>query len=332
MANCPEVPQLAASRDNKAILVRQTIMNYLRKYLSYLGFFSDAETKDDYTDPPFSKKPRVNKPLRVRILGDHSKLHCGCKAVIETLERAARDRGWEVVKSYRPYDILIVNGEGSMHSSRKTFVKKMSVLKKAVNRKIPAYLLNTVWQNNSHEFDDTLRKLAGITVREVKSQQEIKNKHNIFAKVVIDASFFSPINETEKIIDLNGKPAKTDFYFPGSKSWSRDEDIFKNVEYFSIENISWSTFVLSLKTCSYLITGRHHAVYAACKARIPFVASDSNSHKITGLIASAGAKIPVAGNPHELHEIIPRIDELMPEYEKLFDWMESQNPSDIIPQ
>lgn len=307
-------------------------MNYLRKYASYVGWYGGRETIDDYRNPPFAEKPRPNKPLRVRILGDHSKLHCGCKAVIDSLEQASWARGWEVVKSYRPYDILIVNGEGSMHDSRKTFIKKMSVLKKAIDKNIPAYLLNTVWQNNSNEFDDTLLKLTGITVREIKSQQDLKNNHNIFANVVIDASFFIHIDEREKVIDFNGNPVKTDFYFPDYKSWFPDKNIFDNIKYFSIENVSWSTFVLSLKTCSFLITGRHHAVYAACKARIPFVASDSNSHKITGLIASAGANIPVARNPHELHEIIPRIDKLMPEYERLFDWMESQNPRDIIPQ
>lgn len=286
---------------------------------------------DDYKNPTFARESRPNKPLRVRILGDHSKLHCGCKAVIDSLEKAARDRRWEVVKSYRPYDILIVNGEGSMHDSGKTFLKKMSVLKKAVDRNIPCYLLNTVWQNNSNDFDETLRKITGITVREVKSQQELKEKHDIHAKIVIDASFFADVYENSEVIDFHNKPVKTDFYFPETKSWHQDIDIIEKVDHFSIKDISWSTFVLSLKTCSYLITGRHHAVYAACKAGVPFVASDSNTHKITGLIASAGAKIPVAKHPHEIHEIIPRIDELMPEYKKLFIWMNSQNSIDLIP-
>ena len=307
-------------------------MNHLKKYASYLGFLRGKEHKDDYRTPFFAKSPRANKPLRVRILGDHSKLHCGCKAAIDSLEIAAKNRGWEVVKSYRPYDVLIVNGEGSMHNSRKTFLKKMLVLQKAVKVGIPAYLLNTVWQNNSNEFDETLKKLTGITVREVKSQRELKEKHHIDAKVVIDASYFAPIDKKDEIIQFSGTPVKTDFYFPDTETWSQDKDIFKDIQYFSIEDVSWSTYVRSLQTCSYLITGRHHAVYAACKARLPFVVSDSNTHKITGLIASAGAKIPVAAHPNELPEIISRIDELAPEYEKLFNWMASQRPENIIPE
>jgi len=219
-----------------------------------------------------------------------------------------------------------------MHNTSKTFIKKMSILQKAVDNKIPAYLLNTVWQNNSNEFDDTLKRLSGVTVRERESQRELKEKHNINSKVVIDASFFSVIDEKEKTINLDNKPVKTDFYFPDTKSWSQDKDIFNNIMFFSMENISWSSFVLSLKTCSYLVTGRHHAIYAACKARIPFVASESNTHKISGLIASAGSKIPIASHPNELREIIPRLDDLRPEYEKLFDWMASQNPENIIPK
>lgn len=306
-------------------------MNNLKIIASYLHFTKNKESKDDYTNPPFSKKPRLNKPLRVRILGNHSHLHCGCKAVVDSLEEAAKNRNWEIVKSNRPYDILIVNGEGSMHDTQRTFLKKMSVLQKAVDNKIPAYLLNTVWQNNSNNFDHTLKNLAGITVREKLSQSELKDKHKVDSTVVLDASFFSYIDETDKKINFNGKPVKTDFYFPETKSWSQDRNLFKGINYFSMDNISWSSFVLSLKTCSYLITGRHHAMYAACKAKIPFVVSTSNTHKITGLFASAGVKIPVAKHPNELHEIIPRIDELAPEYEKLFNWMASQNPSDIIP-
>ncbi|MDX2479007.1 MAG: polysaccharide pyruvyl transferase family protein [Desulfuromusa sp.] len=307
-------------------------MNYFKKYASFLGLIYDRETKDDYRNPPFAQNPRPNKPLRVRILGDHSKLHCGCKAVIDSLEHAAKDIGWEIVRSYRPYDILIVNGEGSMHNSRKTFIKKMSVLQKAIDGQIPAFLLNTVWQNNCHDFDKTLENLAGITVREEISQRELREKHNISSKVVIDASFFAPIDETEKIINFNGEAVKTDFYFPEAGSWAQDKVIFKNVQYFSLDDVSWSSFVLSLQTCSYLITGRHHAIYAACKARVPFVASGSNTHKISGLISSSGADIPIAEHPTEIVEIISGIDDLRPEYEKLFNWMAAQDPANIIPE
>ena len=307
-------------------------MNYLKKYASLIGLTNPRETKDDYRKPPFARKPRLNRPLRVRILGDHTKLHCGCKAVINSLETAAKARGWEIVKSYRPYDILIVNGEGSMHSSRKTFFKKMLVLQKAVESGIPAYLLNTVWQNNCHDFDGTLARLAGITVREVLSQRELYEKHHIEADVVIDASYFSPMGKAKNVIDFKGKPVKTDFYFPETKSWGRDQDVFNNIPYISMENIDWCSLVFSLKTAAYLITGRHHAIYAACRAKTPFVASESNTHKINGLISSSGANIPIAKHPHEIVEIISSIDDLKPEYEKLFNWMEAQNAEDIIPK
>jgi len=322
---------VAGAIDFKDSLV-VTTMHYLKRFASYVGFTRSGETEDDYENPPFAKKPRPNRPLRARILGDHSRLHCGCKAVIDALENSARDRGWKIAKSYESYDILIMNGEGSMHDSCKGFYKKMSVLEKAVNKGIPAYLLNTVWQNNNHEFDETLKKLAGITAREQYSQKELQERHNVDAKLIIDASFFAKIDPESKILRFKGKPVKTDFYFPETRSWSGDGGLFKQIEYFPMENNSWSSFVLSLETCSYLITGRHHAVYAACRARVPFVASDSNTHKITGLIASAGVGIPIATHPKDIFRIISKIEELIPEYEKLFDWMASQDPSNIIPK
>lgn len=61
------------------------------------------------------------------------------------------------------------------------------------------------------------------------------------------------------------------------------------------------------------------------------MASDSNTHKITGLIASSGANIPIARDPSEIGDLITEIDKLMPEYEKLFNWMASQNAANIIP-
>ncbi|MDH3868461.1 MAG: polysaccharide pyruvyl transferase family protein [Desulfuromonadales bacterium] len=307
-------------------------MKFIRKCISSLGFTQGRETKDDYRSPPFAKKTRLDKKLRVRILGDHSKLHCGCKAVIDALEKTSRDRGWEVVGSYQPYDVLIVNGEGSMHNSRKTFLKKMSVLQKAVDSGIPAFLLNTVWQNNSHEYDQTLQKLAGITVREELSQRELLGKHKVTAELVIDASYFAPIDNTAEVINFHGSPIKTDFYYPDSQSWAQDLDLFETIPYISLDNISWSSLVLSLKTSAYLITGRHHAIYAACKAGVPFVCSTSNTHKITGLISSSGAKIPVAEHPSQIPALISRINTLGPEYEKLFDWMAAQDPDKLIPE
>ena len=70
--------------------------------------------------------------------------------------------------------------------------------------------------------------------------------------------------------------------------------------------------------------GRHHGVYAACRAEVPFLAYGGNSHKIEGLIASAGVNIPVFERPDNLAEQIERCLSLRSEYDALFHWMASQ--------
>ncbi len=304
-------------------------MNYLKRALCFLRLTNYLETSDDYKNPPFSTL-KNNKPI-VRILGDHSKLHCGCQAVMETLKEQSQKKNWKIARCYQKYNILIVNGEGSMHHNSNHFVNKMQILQKAVDFGIPAYLVNTVWEENTNEYDSVLKRLAGISTREILSQKELENKHGIQSKYTIDASFFANIDTKSDFTNYNGQPVKTDFYDPYTSKWTTLSDNFVNVPYISMTKNSWSSFVLSLKTSKYLITGRHHAVYAACKARIPFAASESNTHKISGLIKTAGVNIPIAQSPHELPNIISQIDQLKEEYEKLFNWMDKQVATDIIP-
>ena len=62
---------------------------------------------------------------RLCIVGDHSKFHAGCKAVMQTLWRLASEKGWRIVKEGEDYEALLVNGEGSMHDGSKQFHRKM---------------------------------------------------------------------------------------------------------------------------------------------------------------------------------------------------------------
>jgi hypothetical protein len=89
--------------------------------------------------------------------------------------------------------------------------------------------------------------------------------------------------------------------------------------------------VASLRTASYLITGRHHAVYAACVARVPFVASEGNTHKIRGLIASADADILVAETPEEIPAVLAANLARPEEYERLFAWIAGHDIGRVIP-
>ena len=53
--------------------------------------------------------------------------------------------------------------------------------------------------------------------------------------------------------------------------------------YIDIFNQHWRDFVSQLWYSNLLITGRHHEMYAACKAECPFVVIEGNTHKNQGL-------------------------------------------------
>lgn len=267
--------------------------------------------------------------MRLRIVGDHSHYHAGSAAVLRSLARIARAKGWKVVGRRDGYDALLVNGEGTMHHGGKGFHKKMNALGEAVSAGKLAYLVNSVWQDNPHDYDDVLQQLAGVSVREVLSRDDMR-KHGVEALIVPDVSLHEPIRFAWFPLDFKGGPVRTDFYFPDRKEFA-DGDLFPDLPFLPFTTMSWSRAVKSLRTASYLVTGRQHAVYAACKAKIPFVASEGNTHKIRGLIETAGVDIPIATHPSELPALIRSIPERQAEFRKLFDWLEKIDYASILP-
>ena len=88
------------------------------------------------------------------------------------------------------YDVLIVNGEGSMHHGAPSFRLKMEAIERAASLGKRVHLVNSLWQDNPSDFDETLRRLAEVTVREVASARDLEERHGIAAKVALDFFFF----------------------------------------------------------------------------------------------------------------------------------------------
>lgn len=304
-------------------------------YLPWVGGGprSGAESRRDYEAPLFSAAPGKNG-LRVRILGDHSTYHCGGAAVMSALTQVARRKGWDIAGPNERYDVLVVNGEGSMHSGSRGFHRKMGVLAAAVHSGVPAYLVNTVWQNNPPDYDAVLKRLSGINVREVCSYREMKDRHGVEPDIVIDASFFAPVSPVADVPGTEGRAIFTDFYVGDrrrGRRWVVDPSVVENGIYLSLKERSWSQAVSMLRPASCLATGRQHAVYAACRARTPFAAMNGNTHKISGLVATSGIDIPVADDLAEVRKLAAHILDYREAFTALFEWMERWDPMLIFP-
>ena len=274
--------------------------------------------------------------MRVRLSGDHSAYHCGCAAVWEVLRRAVSANGCEITAD-GDYDVLVMNGEGSMHHGRPTFHRKMQEIEAALALGKQAYLVNSVWDSNPSDYDHVLRRLSGISVREAASARDLEDRHGVKARICLDFSYF---REVPALTDGGNVPSLeyvTDYLDPAIGNFApMPDELRAGRQLFTLSSLGWDDAVTTLRAGKLLVTGRHHAVYAACRARRPFAAIEGNSHKITGLILSSGVGIPVARNIRELPGIVDWCRDNADEFNLLFDWMERRaaelTPQDILPR
>ncbi|GGA75478.1 hypothetical protein GCM10011521_12040 [Arenimonas soli] len=262
---------------------------------------------------------------RVRIIGDHSAYHCGSAAAFEAILASCRKFG-HITPNEDSYEILVVNGEGSMHHDSTSFRKKMAEIRRAIDTGKKVYLVNTVWQENPSEHADLLRRCERVTVRESMSQAELA-AIGVVSDVCIDQSFFLDVAAEGPMHDFGGTTVLTDFYSRDLATFARITTQWtRTVPYVQMHEWDWSTLVRSLRTAGVLFTGRHHAVYAACRARTPFIALKGNTHKIEGLIATSGVDIPVFDSYPEALRALRSEAWRTYDYAALFGWMERQEP------
>lgn len=276
--------------------------------------------------------------MNVLIYGKH-KTHVGCEAVIDGIKNKINDAGGDVVKITNDIveeslldriDVVIVNGEGSMHHTvskhREVFDKKMKVLRMAQRLKKDTALINTVWQRNTNRYDGVLKNLKLITVREIKSYKDITSNHKVKnVKIFPDASFYATWTETNQhhIHIMNAG------WFDKNNRSAEALGIDKNITRF----LSWSDFVSQAKNADIMLTGRHHAMYGALIARTPFVATDGNTWKNSGLMEYAKVNIPIL--PYRTRDIkvfkgnIKKGFQNLSEYERLFDFLYNHPPLKI---
>jgi hypothetical protein len=262
---------------------------------------------------------------RAKLVGDHSSYHCGAAAVWQVLSDWAERQGLERARGGEDFDVIIVNGEGSMHHGRPTFHRKMRDLEAAVAEGKRAYLVNTVWQSNPHDYDAVLAQLTDVYSRDPLSAADLLQNHARQSRQSIDLSYFAPVLPAADASDFGGSIVRTDYLDPATGDFAEMTDArFTGFPVHSLKGQSWSSYVAGLRTASLLVTGRHHAVYAACRARTPFAAVEGNSHKIRGIISATNTGIPIAEKESDLPDLIAWVESHADAFKRLFDWIEAK--------
>jgi len=268
--------------------------------------------------------------------------HHGCEAIIKSLTHRIQAAGHEIVavckrpdgptrESIELSDMLIVNGEGTFRDEAKDYepgrisrLKEGIKLAKEMGKRV--YLVNTVWCSMYSDWASILRSLDGIAVREPESARQIEYLSGVTPEGHPDESFFLDVPPNTLPMKWNGD-VRGDFYPNNIRDGiNPDMKMLARMKHIGLFTTDWVSAVKQLRFSYIYVTGQHHGVYAACKARTPFAACRVNTHKLTSLFEWAGVRIPVASTWEELAEAIYFARKERQEFTKLFDFLEAQKP------
>jgi hypothetical protein len=289
--------------------------------------------------------------VNVYIANDTSGFHAGSWAVIASLKHKLVSAGHRIIattprplapdpKAIEACDAMVLNGEGALQEEAlgwdddraANLLKGLALAKKSGKK---AYLVNAVWHRMRPGWTGLLRSLDGLWVREVVSQQEMEKEQGVKPDVFLDLSYSCPMDTSSGSPDLDGKDVVGFFYrnnMPRFGAFDHSHRLFRKMKPLSLGGEAegsktvgdWSQVVHGLKGANLYVTGQHHGVYAACRARIPFVIFKLYNHKISGLFEWAGVDIPIARNRWELAYAIRWARRHREVYETFYAWMEPQ--------
>ncbi|MDF3057470.1 MAG: Polysaccharide pyruvyl transferase [Rariglobus sp.] len=163
-------------------------------------------------------------------------------------------------------DLLVINGEGSIHHG-----KNLHLLDLAAH--YPVALVNCVYQENPPS--ELLSRCRFIAARESKSAAELR-RQGAEARVVPDVIFDSLLLNAFQ----RGAP---------SEDIGITDGVTDTTAGFGPKTPLVADYLSQLCRHRRIVTGRYHAAVACMVMGIPFCAWPSNTWKIEGMLADAGA-------------------------------------------
>ena len=288
------------------------------------------------------KTEPVRRRLQTVLLNDtRIDNHHGCDTVVRTIHQLAAERGIDIVAASPAHadwradrhlitamegaDLLIVNGEGTIHHDSPAGRRLVEIGPWAADRAIPAALINATWHKNSAELSTLLKSFALVAVRESASANEIR-RCGIDCLQVPDLALYptwsSPVARagigfTDSVVpEITRTLLQARRRFGGTAvnilhSRSDPLDLLRDVKRYTGPEFcrspsavwtalaavaaGWMTettqteyFVQRLSRCRLLVTGRFHAVMLALATKTPVLAVGSNTHKIEATLRDAG--------------------------------------------
>ncbi len=233
--------------------------------------------------------------------------HFGCQLVMKTfreqLDRVDIELLGTVPKQSTDFsiaekaDLVIVNGEGSIHHGRRAELINIAT-------QYPCVLINAVYQDNPYR--EALRQFRYIAVRESDSARELEQqgiKPDIVPDIIFTSSTLNAFKAPAPTRDLG---ITDSVLSPKSESLIRKFLTWKPAD----ERISAfqppKRFLTEIAKHRRLCIGRYHGVIAASVLRIPYSAWASNTHKISGIMTDMGINHLFAEQMEDALDIVPQ--------------------------
>jgi len=235
--------------------------------------------------------------MNVIIVNDTSgENHTGCNAVMSSYDELCSAYHFNIVNKYTRkniknisfdnVDLVIINGEGSIHHNThnaKFFPRLLDSLT------CPAVLINAVWDSvqcmTPEHYKIMNNQIPFVAVRESLSAASLQTtpyKGEII--VVPDLTFYKNITK------YNYKREKEGYSdAPFAPSPIEKKEVFLPL----MPARPWDDYCRELQKLKHFLTGRFHGACAAIATNTPFSYVTSNTHKIQGLeldLKMAGTK------------------------------------------
>lgn len=226
-------------------------------------------------------------------------------------------------------DVVIVNGEGTLHHGAGT--EYFAVLGAAQRLGRMTLIVNAVFEAHSGWFD-VLGQLDDFCVRDASSLH-CAHALGLRARLVPDSMLAAQF-DGPAYVDLQGRIVVTDWHPQRDLDVGRTMrlilDAVEDTIYFpmlhGIHADHWRGALAAWSHADFVLTARHHGVYLAIGAGRPFVALGSNTRKIEGLFEAAGVRIPVCTSPEDVETAMRYAEKCPGEYAKLSGFLESFLP------
>lgn len=186
-------------------------------------------------------------------------------------------------------DLIIVNGEGTLHSNRAPEIEGALTL--AYDSGVPYFVVNSIFMDYPG-FAEFLRRAEGVSLRDARSVDEARTL-GIEVTRCQDAALYAAFDAFEHVPE-SGESCVTDFH-PEAPTTTRLEfkrALASGARYLPFQSgngwRTWPGLVARIATFGHVVSGRYHGALLAALAGRPCRMLPSNSGKIGQLATELG--------------------------------------------